>query len=94
MSRLMPNIEHKFDSVAKTFELILHDFEVTIHKDFIKTAYIYIDYPTVVMDGGYYYSIDLGSYWKQQNKTANQRVDLTVKTPVESGNEQGTAGHP
>jgi len=29
------------------------------------------------------------------NKTMpNQRVDPTVKTPVESGNEQGTAGHP
>ena len=27
-------------------------------------------------------------------KTANQQVDPTVKTPVESGNEQGTAGHP
>ena len=28
------------------------------------------------------------------NITSNQRVDLTVKTPVESGNEQRTAGHP
>jgi len=27
-------------------------------------------------------------------QTSNQRVDPTVKTPVESGNEQGTAGHP
>ncbi len=27
-------------------------------------------------------------------KQSNQRVDLTVKTPVEPGNEQGTAGHP
>jgi uncharacterized membrane protein YphA (DoxX/SURF4 family) len=25
---------------------------------------------------------------------SNQQVDPTVKTPVESGNEQGTAGHP
>ncbi|MDF7802129.1 hypothetical protein P4C99_21840 [Pontiellaceae bacterium B1224] len=31
--------------------------------------------------------------FKKEN-SANQRVDLTVKTPVESGNEQGTAGHP
>lgn len=28
------------------------------------------------------------------NIQTNQRVDPTVKTPVESGNEQGTAGHP
>jgi hypothetical protein len=34
--------------------------------------------------------------WKKSRKikTANQRVDPTVKTPVESGNVQGTAGHP
>ncbi len=29
-----------------------------------------------------------------KNKNANQRVDPTVKTPVESGKVQGTAGHP
>ncbi len=29
-----------------------------------------------------------------EENQANQRVDPTVKTPVESGNEQGTAGHP
>lgn len=34
-----------------------------------------------------------GSKSAHQNK-ANQRVDLTVKTPVESGEAQGTAGHP
>jgi arginine exporter protein ArgO len=27
-------------------------------------------------------------------RKSNQQVDPTVKTPVESGNEQGTAGHP
>jgi uncharacterized protein YceK len=34
--------------------------------------------------------------WDSDNeeKQSNQRVDLTVKTPVESGKEQGTAGHP
>jgi len=29
-----------------------------------------------------------------KQKNPNQRVDLTVKTPVESGKAQGTAGHP
>jgi 5-methylcytosine-specific restriction endonuclease McrA len=32
--------------------------------------------------------------WIQAYKKSNQRVNPTVKTPVESGNEQGTAGHP
>ncbi|WP_136078218.1 hypothetical protein [Pontiella desulfatans] len=31
---------------------------------------------------------------EEQKQKSNQRVDPTVKTPVESGNEQGTAGHP
>ncbi len=30
----------------------------------------------------------------RDKESANQRVDPTVKTPVESGKEQGTAGHP
>jgi hypothetical protein len=34
------------------------------------------------------------AWLSEQIKTPNQRVDPTVKTPVESGNEQGTAGHP
>ena len=29
-----------------------------------------------------------------ETKMHNQRVDPTAKTPVESGNEQGTASHP
>ena len=32
-------------------------------------------------------------FYKIDN-SPNQQVDPTVKTPVESGNEQGTAGHP
>jgi hypothetical protein len=30
---------------------------------------------------------------KKRNTKTNQQVDLTVKTPVESGKAQGTAGH-
>jgi hypothetical protein len=30
----------------------------------------------------------------QKQEISNQQVDPTVKTPVESGNAQGTAGHP
>jgi hypothetical protein len=32
------------------------------------------------------------SYVEQKTKNPNQKLDPTVKTPVESGNEQGTAG--
>jgi uncharacterized protein YceK len=33
-------------------------------------------------------------FTKNEKNDSNQQVDPTVKTPVESGNEQGTAGHP
>jgi predicted membrane protein len=33
-------------------------------------------------------------YLIRKRKKSNQRVDPTVKTPVESGKVQGTAGHP
>ena len=37
-------------------------YEVVLTKELAKTAYIYIDFPSVTFDGGYYYSIDLSSY--------------------------------
>ena len=40
------------------------------------------------------YVFKVGMVKHKKEKQANQRVDPTVKTPVESGNEQGTAGHP
>ena len=33
-------------------------------------------------------------YWMEIENIPNQQVDPTVKTPVESGKVQGTAGHP
>lgn len=38
--------------------------EVDIKKEEIPHSYISIDFPTNVMDGGYYYTIDLPSYLK------------------------------
>ena len=37
-------------------------YEVIITNQTDHNAYIYIDYPRPVDDGGYYYSIDLGAY--------------------------------
>lgn len=37
-------------------------YEVVIPADQIDRTYIYIDFPTPVYDGGYYYSIDIGTY--------------------------------
>jgi len=40
-----------------------HEYvEVDLPRDQIRRAYIYIDYPSEVDDGGYYYSIDLAFY--------------------------------
>jgi hypothetical protein len=38
--------------------------EVVLSRDEMKRSYIYIDYPSEVHDGGYYYSIDLAYYLK------------------------------
>lgn len=37
-------------------------YEVELDSQFISRAYIYIDFPSQVFDGGYYYSVDLGSF--------------------------------
>ena len=37
----------------------------------IKRSYIYIDFPGVVFDGGYYYSVDLGKYFNDFNHYEN-----------------------
>ena len=38
--------------------------EVSILKDKINRSYVYLDFPNVVFDGGFYYTIDLPSYNK------------------------------
>lgn len=37
-------------------------YEIVISESQMHRTYIYIDFPTPVADGGYFYSIDLGSY--------------------------------
>ncbi|MCI5208867.1 MAG: hypothetical protein D3910_08750 [Candidatus Electrothrix sp. ATG2] len=37
---------------------------VTISRDLAYRSYVYIDFPRLVFDGGYYYSIPLSSYCK------------------------------
>ena len=46
-------------------------YEVIISKELIKNAYVYIDFPGMVFDGGYYYSIDLGAFYLNQIKASN-----------------------
>ncbi len=36
--------------------------EIILDKDIMDRSYIYIDFPSVVKDGGYYYTIDLSKY--------------------------------
>lgn len=41
-------------------------YEVELSAEVIRKAYVYIDYPVPVLDGGYYYSIDLPAYMDAQ----------------------------
>lgn len=40
-------------------------YVIELDSDLIKRSYIYIDFPSRVLDGGYYYSIDLGKYYRK-----------------------------
>lgn len=42
-------------------------YEAELSLDNLRTGYIYIDFPSMVLDGGYYYSIDLSTYIPRLN---------------------------
>lgn len=42
-------------------------YVVTLKSELASRSYIYIDFPQMVFDGGYYYSIPLGSYCGYRN---------------------------
>lgn len=48
--------------------------QFTLHKEIIDQSYVYIDFPHFVLDGGYYYTIDLFSYIEEPNE---QSQDLS-----------------
>lgn len=43
-------------------------YEIELDRDTMKRAYVYIDYPPTVMDGGAYYSIDLPAFLARHEK--------------------------
>lgn len=54
-------------------------YEVELDSKLMGRSYIYIDFPSPVTDGGYYCSIDLGSYLKKMTKgSANKELTETA----------------
>ena len=47
--------------------------QFTVHRDLVSCSYIYIDFPSLTADGGYYYAIDLDSYLKKAGKQSAVR---------------------
>ena len=47
-------------------------YQVELSAELAKRSYIYIDFPFMVADGGYYYSIDLGTFLAEYEKHTNQ----------------------
>lgn len=47
-------------------------YEVELTVELLKRAYIYIDFPFMVADGGYYYSIDLATFLAEYEKHTSQ----------------------
>lgn len=62
MVPILPKNVDMFDQ-AKNKEKMF--YELVIPASQIERTYIYIDFPQMVNDGGYYYSIDLGSYVRE-----------------------------
>jgi hypothetical protein len=42
-------------------------YVVTLKSELAPRSYVYIDFPQIVLDGGYYYSLPLGVYCGDQN---------------------------
>lgn len=55
-------------------------YEFTISEVESKGAYVYIDFPDLVFDGGYYYSIDVGAFCTQARQYANKPLNATPKS--------------
>ena len=49
-------------------------YEIELEASLMENAYIYIDFPLPVKDGGYFYSIDLGAYLKHYRSKANDSL--------------------
>ncbi len=47
-------------------------YYLELSKEIMKTAYIYIDFDSLVMDGGYYYSVDLATYISAAEPSADK----------------------
>ncbi|PCK04827.1 MAG: hypothetical protein COA42_18785 [Alteromonadaceae bacterium] len=54
-------------------------YVVELDSKLIERSYIYIDFPSLVFDGGYYYSIALGAYYKNLASGANKPLKAMPK---------------
>ena len=51
----------KYEQVTEE-NYLYSKYTVTINRDLASRSYVYIDFPRMVFDGGYYYSIPLSGY--------------------------------
>ena len=56
--------ENQLSGAGEELQFILV-YKVTLPKAEAKNAYLYIDYPTAISDGGWFYSVDLGAFCAQ-----------------------------
>ena len=55
-------------------------YEVELDAELMKTAYIYIDFPFPVKDGGYFYSIDLNAYLEHHRAKAKGKIKTGARS--------------
>ena len=67
---LIWNDHYPYAKVVKKSEILTNKkglpkvLKIKIPKDKINSTYFYFDYPTMIMDGGFYFTVDLSSFVK------------------------------
>ena len=68
-------INNKIISITKLKPSVKNRYKEILNTSQIENGYIYIDFPDIVKDGGYYYSIDLKAYYLHHNKVVNKEIN-------------------
>jgi len=72
-AQLTPSNSKIFQTKSNTKQF----YEIEIDSKFIYQSYIYIDHPLPVHDGGFYYSIDLATYFNKINNIGSLKFNTS-----------------
>lgn len=74
-TKLFPVVTGNEESDGDT----LTNYWLELDRETLSRSYVYIDFPEGTFDGGYFYSVDLASYGKSINQSANKALKADAK---------------